>query len=78
MKNLKNKKNIGREVRMGESPRQRIPQEKPQLHWLILLIWLIFIDPYNTYPDPLLLLLVRSCQHSMHNQFHFRYQFKMG
>jgi len=42
MKNLKNKKNIGREVRMGESPRQRIPQEKPQLHWLILLIWLIF------------------------------------
>jgi len=50
-------KNIGREGRLGITPRHRIPQGKPQLHWLILLIWMIFNHPHNGHPDPLPLLL---------------------
>jgi len=71
MKNLKNiNKDIGRKLRMWKNSQQRIPQGKPQLHWLILLIWLIFNHPYNVAENPLPLLLARGIS-NMNNSYKF-------
>jgi len=56
-KDMKNRKNIKKYWKYrsgkggwGKIPRQDIPQGKPQLHWLILLIWLQ--TPQNSRPWP--------------------------
>jgi len=47
-KNTKNIENIGQERRSGITRDIAYPRGKPQLHWLILLIWPQ--TPYNSRP----------------------------